>query len=89
MIPDDFELELIDEHGNSIDLDVISYIKNENTGINYIVYTDNIKDKNGEDIYYASELVQDGDFYKLKEIDDKELVNEILSEIDKSFEDNA
>ena len=45
---------MIDENGNEIVYDVLFTFESDETGKNYIVYTDNTKDENGNIEVYAS-----------------------------------
>ena len=45
---------MIDEDGNEIVYDVLFTFESEETGKNYIVYTDNQRDENGNIQVYAS-----------------------------------
>ena len=45
---------MIDENGNEIVYDVLFTFESDETGKNYIVYTDNSKDENGNIEVYAS-----------------------------------
>ena len=77
-------IRITDENGNSIELEVIAEIHNEDKNIDYVIYTDNIKDENGDLKYLASEIVYDeNNNIKLKEVEDKELMDEIAAEIDR------
>ena len=82
MIENDI-LRITDDNGNSIELEIIAEIHNDDNNQNYVIYTDNIKDENGDLKYFASEIVNDENGVKLEEIKDKELMNELALEIDK------
>ena len=45
---------MIDENGNEVVYDVLFTFESDETGKNYIVYTDNTKDENGNIEVYAS-----------------------------------
>ena len=45
---------MIDENGNEIVYDVLFTFESDETGKNYIVYTDNIRDESGNVQVYAS-----------------------------------
>ncbi len=45
---------MLDEHGNEIVYDVVFTFANEETGKDYIVYTDNTRDENGNVQVFAS-----------------------------------
>ena len=45
---------MLDENGNEVVYDVLFTFESEETGKNYIVYTDNTKDANGNIEVYAS-----------------------------------
>lgn len=55
-----------------INCDIISVFKDENTNIDYVIYTDNIEDENGEKNIYASRYITYGNDMKLLEIEKEE-----------------
>ena len=52
MKPNTFSM--LDENGNEVVYDVLFTFESDETGKNYIVYTDNTKDENGNIEVYAS-----------------------------------
>ena len=56
---EDMKLTVTDESGNQVICDVLLTFENEETGKNYIVYTDNTKDSLGKVQVYASVYTQD------------------------------
>ena len=64
---------MIDENGNEIEYDVLFTFESDETGINYIVYTDNSKAENGNIEVYASIYHEDEGNGRLEAIEtDKE-----------------
>ncbi len=59
---------MIDENGNEIIYDVLFTFESEETGKNYIVYTDNSRDENGNVVVYASIYYPDDPKSKLEAI---------------------
>ena len=59
---------MIDENGNEIIYDVLFTFESEETGKNYIVYTDNKKDETGNIEVYASTYNPDDPHSKLDAI---------------------
>ena len=60
---------MIDENGNEIVYDVLFTFESEETGKNYIVYTDNTRDENGNIEVYASIYYPDDPKSKLEAIE--------------------
>jgi uncharacterized protein YrzB (UPF0473 family) len=59
---------MLDENGNEIVYDVLFTFESEETGKNYIVYTDNHKDESGNVEVYASTYTPDDPQSKLEAI---------------------
>ena len=59
---------MIDENGNETIYDVLFTFENEETNKNYIVYTDNTKDDNGNIEVYASTYDPENPHSKLEAI---------------------
>ena len=59
---------MIDENGNEIIYDVLFTFESEETGKNYIVYTDNSRDEKGNIVVYASIYYPDDPKSKLEAI---------------------
>ena len=56
---EDMKLTVTDESGKQVICDVLLTFENEETGKNYIVYTDNTKDSFGKVQVYASVYTED------------------------------
>lgn len=68
-----------------IDCDIISVFKDENTNIDYVIYTDNIEDKKCEKNIYASRYIMHDNNMELLEIEKEEewdLIEEKIRSID-------
>ena len=59
---------MLDENGNEVVYDVLFTFESDETGKNYICYTDNQKDENGNIEVYASIYYPDEDNGKLEAI---------------------
>ena len=70
-------LRITDENGIEKEVEVLSYFKLKSNGKDYLIYTENEEDANGNILTYTSEVVGDGDTVELKGIEDPEIVNEI------------
>ncbi len=70
-------LKIIDENGIEKEVEVLSYFKLKSNGKDYLIYTENQTDENGNVLTYTSEVVEDGETVELKGIDDPEIINEI------------
>lgn len=70
-------LNIIDENGVKKEVEVLSYFKLKSNGKDYLIYTENQIDENGNVLTYTSEVVDNGDSVELKGIEDPEIVNEI------------
>ncbi len=70
-------LKIIDENGVEKEVEVLSYFKLKSNGKDYLIYTENQLDENGNVLTYTSEVVEDGENIELKGIEDPEVVNEI------------
>ena len=56
-------IKVVDENGKEIECEIITTFKDENSDINYIVYTDGTKDEEGDLEIYASRFVlEDNNF---------------------------
>ena len=70
-------LKIIDENGIEKEVEVLSYFKLKSNGKDYLIYTENQADENGNVLTYTSEVVENGETVELKGIEDPEIVNEI------------
>lgn len=71
-------ITIIDENGYEKQVEVIHYFTLESDGNDYIVYTDNIEDENGNILIYTSQVIEHDDRVELKGIDSKEVIDEIM-----------
>ena len=83
--------KVIDEKGNEIECEVLFTFESDETGKNYIVYTDNTTDELGNTKVYASIYNPDEENLKLTAIEtDKEwkIIETILDELQKEVKSN-
>ena len=81
--------KVIDDEGKEIECEVLFTFESDETGKNYIVYTDNTKDEEGNTKVYASIYNPDEDETKLIPIEsDKEwkIIETILDELQKEIQ---
>ena len=79
-------IKLKDSNGKTKEYRVILDIENNSTKLNYVIYTEDKKDKNGSIIAYASSYIlsDKGNMTKLKPLETEEefeFINEILSSL--------
>lgn len=73
-------LNIIDENGVEKEVEVLSYFKLKSNNKDYLIYTENKEDENGNIITYTSEVVNnDENGVELKGIEDPEVLEEIKS----------
>ena len=70
-------LRITDENGVEKEVEVISYFKLKSNDKDYLIYTENEEDENGNVLTYTSEVVGDGDTIELKGIEDPTVLDEI------------
>lgn len=70
-------IKIIDENGAEKEVEVIHYFTLESNGLDYIVYTDNNEDADGNILIYTSEVVEKEDKVELKGIEDQDVLKEI------------
>lgn len=83
---------IIDENGNEVVYDVLFTFESDETHKNYIVYTDNTKDENGNIQVYASIYEPENPNSKLEEIEtDKEwkVIETILNTLQEEVKKKA
>ena len=87
---------MIDENGNEVVYDVLFTFESEETNKNYIVYTDNTKDENGNIEVYASIYDPENPKSKLEAIEtEKEwkvietILNTLQEEIKKKSDEDV
>lgn len=72
-------IKIIDENGAEKEVEVIHYFTLDSNGLDYIVYTDNQEDAEGNVLIYTSEVVEKEDKVELKGIDDQDVLKEITA----------
>ena len=70
-------LRITDENGVEKEVEVLSYFKLKSNGKDYLIYTENEEDSNGNVLTYTSEVIGDGDTIELKGIEDPDVISEI------------
>lgn len=83
--------KVVDEKGNEIECEVLFTFESDETGKNYIVYTDNTTDDLGNTKVYASIYNPDEENLKLTAIEtEKEwkIIETILDELQKEVKSN-
>ena len=80
-------LKLKDKNGKSKEYRIILDVENTSSNLNYVIYTDDKKDKNGNIIAYASSYIlsDKGNMTKLKALETEEeydLLSNILSSLE-------
>ncbi len=78
-------LKVIDENGIEKEVEVLSYFKLKSNGKDYLIYTENQLDDNGNVLTYTSEVIEDGDSIELRGIEEPEVVQEIKDLIIKTI----
>lgn len=78
-------LKVIDENGIEKEVEVLSYFKLKSNGKDYLIYTENQLDDNGNVLTYTSEVIEDGDSVELRGIEEPEVVQEIKDLIIKTI----
>ena len=83
--------KVIDEKGNEIECEVLFTFESDETGKNYIVYTDNTTDDLGNTKVYASIYNPDEENLKLTAIESEKewkIIETILDELQKEVKSN-
>ena len=83
---------MIDENGNEVVYDVLFTFESDETGKNYIVYTDNSKDEQGNIEVYASIYYPEDENGRLEAIEtDKEwkIIETILETLQEELKNKA
>lgn len=70
-------LKIVDENGIEKEVEVLSYFKLKSNGKDYLIYTENQTDNNGNVLTYTSEVIDNGETVELKGIEEPEIINEI------------
>lgn len=74
------------ENNKEINCNIIKIFRDDNNNINYIIYTDGTKDKNGELEIYASRYTLENDKYILCDIEtdyEWNLIDNVLDSMNK------
>lgn len=74
---DDYSFTIINEQGMEVKCDVISVVSDNETNQVYILYTDYLLTKSNKFRILVSELVQEGEDFTLKDINDPHKLEEI------------
>lgn len=93
MKEEQMKFKVIDDQGNEIECEVLFTFESDETNKNYIVYTDNTTDKQGNTKVYASIYTPDSENLNLTAIEtEKEwkiietILNELQEEVNSSME---
>lgn len=76
------------ENGKEIECEIITIFRDDNNGINYIVYTDGTKDANNELEIFASRYIEEGNNYILQAIETDSEWNFIDNMLEAKFRGN-
>ncbi len=79
------EFEIENAFGQRVTLNCLSLIKDEDHNQDYIIYTDNTTDEEGELRIYVSEIIKTEEKVTLEEVEDYEKIDLISKEMDKLF----
>ena len=63
---------IVDQDNNETEVELVTYLNTRDNANQYIVYTKNEKQPNGDVIIYISKLIEEQDKKKLVEISDEE-----------------
>ena len=79
-------IKLKDKNGKTKSYRILLDVENNSTKVNYVIYTEDKKDKNGSIVAYAASYVlsEKGNMTKLKSLETEEeydFLNEILSSL--------
>ncbi len=95
MKEEQMKFKVIDDKGNEIECEVLFTFESDETNKNYIVYTDNTTDEQGNTKVYASIYTPDSENLNLTAIEtEKEwkiietILEELQEEVNSSMEDN-
>ena len=95
MKEEQMKFKVIDENGKEIECEVLFTFESDETNKNYIVYTDNTTDEEGNTKVYASIYTPNSEDLNLQPIEtDKEwkiietILNELQDEVKSSMEDS-
>ncbi len=71
------KLKIIDESGKEKEVEVLHYFKLNSNNKDYLVYTDNTEDGEGNVLVYTSEVIENDDKIELAGITDEAILKEI------------
>ncbi len=74
---DKIKLNIVDENGKDKEVEVVASFKLKSNNKDYIVYTENEEDNNGNVIIYTSEVVEKGGSFEFVNIEDKKIIEEV------------
>ena len=63
---------IVDQNNNEQEVELVTYLNTRDNNNQYIVYTKNERQPNGDVIVYISKLIEEEDTKKLVEISDEE-----------------
>lgn len=92
MMNENMNFTAVNSDGLEIECEVLFTFESEETGKNYIVYTDNTVDENGDTKVYASIYEPDSDETKLLPIESEKewrIIEVILEELQSELSDSA
>ena len=75
---------IVDQNGKEEEVDVVTYLNSKDSMNQYLVYTKNEKQSNGDIVIYISKFIEDNGQKQITEITDKEEwqnVQKLLREI--------
>lgn len=67
----DSKIIIVDKEGNEIEAELVTYLNTRDSMNQYIVYTKNEKQPNGDMVIYISKLIEEEDKKKIVEITDE------------------
>ncbi len=70
-------LKITDEQGVEKEVEVLSYFKLKSNNKDYLIYTENKEDEQGNILTYTSEVLNAGEELQLKGIEDPTVLEEI------------
>ncbi len=70
-------IKIVDENGKEKEVEVLHYFKLNSNNKDYLVYTDNTEDGEGNVLVYTSEVIETGDKIELEGITDEKVLKEI------------
>jgi uncharacterized protein YrzB (UPF0473 family) len=83
--------KVVDQNGNTIEFEILFTFESDETNKNYMVYTDNTKDENGNVRVYASVFVPDAEPLELLPVETErewKIIETILESIEEENRKN-